>query len=576
MTPASETPGIRRPGVVLAVAAALSALVVIGARGWLAGPRAEWVILATLVLATCAALAASARRALCSGPDSRGWRMLSLYLLISVLIQASRLPALLGHPLPAAVGAASFVLMLAGSGFQFAALLLWNTGPRGHFARLRHGLDSLLFTLAIFFILWALVLGPLFLSDRFPLGARLLWLEIFLVYALLLGLTLYLGLPEPGRFRGPLGWLAAAFLLACLFNFDHLMVQLTGAPLLHLPFGSNLAIPLAYLGAALSARPVGGAPAPPEPSSATNLVPYAPFIGATVLGVWMLVTSADPGHRPILVWLALSLMVVLLVRQYLALKDVALLSHSLETRVAERTAALERAQTLLLRTERMNALATAGAGLAHDMNNLLQAVRSQTDLVILGLDKGRPVQRIDLLRILEATELAADRGSRLMALGRPEEEPPQRLDLAVELQEILPLLRALLPRRLGLRLTCSPGPIPFLGTRRMLEQILVNLVANARDALAGDGAISLRARGPLPGEEPAGPLLEVEDNGSGIPEEHRAQVFQPFFTTKSAGKGTGIGLVSVKTMLDQAGGAIDFTSTCGQGTVFRIRLPRIP
>ena len=106
----------------------------------------------------------------------------------------------------------------------------------------------------MFFILWGSVLGPVFLSDRFPILDRSIWLGTFLVYDLLLGMAVFFGLTEPSRFRGPLGWLALAFLLAGLLNFKWLLDVLSGHPLFHFPAGPFIfAIPLGYLAAVTTA-----------------------------------------------------------------------------------------------------------------------------------------------------------------------------------------------------------------------------------------------------------------------------------------------------------------------------------
>lgn len=530
------------------------------------------VILGMIVLVSLALFHAS-RRAYRSDPEARGWQLISLFLVVALLLQLFRLPehfevgwSFLHGPFP-------FILSLVGSTLQAFALARWQLSPRTRFERLRHGLDGLLFALAVFFVLWVLVLGPLFLSDQFPVAVRLVWLATFLVYDLLLGLTLYLGLSDPARFRGPLGWLAAAFMLASLLNLYILLGKLAGAVKVpDLPGGVTFALPLAYLAAALSPHPVGSRSSEGEPPHLIHLVPYLPVLGATILGMGQLAFGSGEGHQPVLVWLALALVLVLLVRQYLALRDYSILSRTLEARVAERTQALEQAQALLLRTERMNSLATLGAGLAHDMNNMLSAIHSRAELVIMDLDEGRLPDRKDLLRVQEATQLAAALSGRLMALGRQEAEPPRLLDLGEELLAIQPLLQMLLPGSLTLRLD-STGPMPFLGTRGMLEQILVNLVGNARDAMPSGGVITLRGRAPRSEEGPVGPLLEIEDTGTGIPEELQSQVFQPFFTTKAPGIGTGLGLTSVKSLLEKAGGSIQVASRAGQGTTFQIRLP---
>ena len=566
--------GAARPGFILvAAAAAVTGFV---AQVGVSADHKSLVVKAGMFLLTLIALLASTRRALRPGPESLGWKLISTFLLVVLVIQGLRIPTSLGHPIPLAASDGSVALQVLASCLQIGALLVWPFAPQTRFDRIRHGLDGLLFALAVFFVLWGLVLGPAFLSDRLPIVERFIWLATFLIYDLLLGLTVYLGLPEPSRFRGPLGWLAGAFLLASLFNFHLLMGKLSGTPVPPLPAGLTFAIPLAYLGAALSPRPVKSPTGADRPSRMVHALPYLPVLGAVALGVWLLITGPGARHHSVLVWLALSLVIVLLVRQHLALKDYSTLSQYLETRVADRTQALEKAQDLLLRTERMNTLATLGAGLAHDMNNLLGAIQSWSDLVLMDLDSGRPPARNDLIRVQEATQQAATLSGRLMALGRQDSEPPRAMDLAQELTAIQPLLQALLPRNQTLRLDGITGPIPFLGSRGMLEQILVNLVSNARDAMPSGGTITLRARASLPGEAAAGPLLEIEDTGNGIPKELQEQVFQPFFTTKASGTGTGLGLVSVKSLLEKAGGSIAFASQVGRGTVFQIRLPGLP
>jgi signal transduction histidine kinase len=576
MDASPDQSGADRPGLILGGVAAAAALTSLTAQFGVSADIKSLVVRNGMFLLTFIALFASTRRALRPDPESLGWKLIATFLLVVLVIQGFRLPAAFGHPIPLAASNESVAIQVLGSCFQIGALLVWQLAPEKRFDRIRHGLDGLLFALAVFFVLWGLVLGPAFQSDRLPIAERIIWLATFLIYDLLLGLTVYLGLPEPSRFRGPLGWFAGAFLLASLYNFHLLMGKLSGTPILPLPAGLTFAIPLAYLGAALSPHQVRSSARGGRRSRTVHLLPYLPVLGATALGVWLLITSPGAQHHTVLVWLGLSLVIVLLVRQYLALKDFSALSQHLETRVEERTQALEKAQTLLLRTERMNTLATLGAGLAHDMNNLLSAIQNWSGLVLLDLDNGRHPVRNDLVRVQEATQRAATLSSRLMALGRQDSEPPRAMDLAQELIAIQPLLQALLPRDQTLRLDGVTAPIPFLGSRGMMEQILVNLVSNARDAMPAGGAIILRARTPNSAEADAGPLLEVEDSGHGIPKELQAQVFQPFFTTKASGTGTGLGLVSVRSLLEKAGGSIAFASQAGHGTVFQIRLPGLP
>lgn len=563
-----------RPGLMMPMAVGATLFIgVLGQFGLSSQPQS---ILFTLYLValTILVLVLSARRARQGGPEALGWKIFSFSLLSNALIQAVRVSTFIGQPLPRAWQGVSILLQVLGSLLLVGTLLSWHLAPKTRFDRIRHGLDGLLFALAVFFILWGLVLGPAFLSDRFPMLDRFIWLTTFLVYDLLLGMAIFFGLTEPSRLRGPLGWLALAFLLASLHNFKWLLDVLSGNPVFHFPLGPLVfAVPLAYLGAVLSPHPVGPMPHEAGRARLVHALPYIPVVGATALGIWLLVTGSGPGHRLILVWLALGLVVLLLIRQYLAIRDISTLSSHLETRVIERTEALEKVQAILLRTERMNSMATLGAGLAHDMNNLLNAIQSRAELVIMDLDEGKLPSRNDMVRLQEATQRAGTLSGRLMALGRQDSEPPRSMDLAAELEAIQPLLQVLLPRNQSLHLDIAPGPMCFLGTRGLLEQVLVNLISNARDAMPSGGRVRILARGPKADEARMGPLLQIEDTGSGIPEELQSQLFQPFFTTKSSGTGTGLGLASVKSLLDQAGGSISFTSGADRGTTFQIRLP---
>lgn len=566
-----------RRHAVLATAAGLALLIGLLAHLALSGMAQTRLLQLGLVALTLMALGASVLRAKQRGPEALGWILLSCALLINALMQTMRITGFYGIPVPAYLTRLTILMQVLGSCLFVGTLLSWNLAPPTRFARIRHGLDGLLFALAALFILWGLVLGPTFLSDRFPLLDRFVWLGTFLVYDLLLGLVVFFGLPEPGRLRGPLGWLAVAFLLAGLHNFKWLLDVLSGNPIFHFPAGALIyAIPLAYLGAALSPQPVRSQAAGKTPVRIIHLLPYLPVLGAAVLTAWLLSTGAMPGHRLILVWLALSLILVLLLRQYLALRDFAALSQHLEARVAERTQALEKVQAILLRTERINAMATMGAGLAHDMNNVLNAIQTRAELVVMDLDEGKLPNREDMIRVQEATQHAAKLSGRLMAMGRQDPEAPQAMDLTAELHSIQPLLQVLLPRSQRLRLVSTGEPMPFRGTRGLLEQTLVNLVSNARDAMPEGGTITLRARKAQPHEVETGPVLEVEDTGKGISEDMQGQVFQPFFTTKASGSGTGLGLVCVKSLLEQAGGSINFVSIPDQGTTFQIHLPGLP
>jgi signal transduction histidine kinase len=261
---------------------------------------------------------------------------------------------------------------------------------------------------------------------------------------------------------------------------------------------------------------------------------------------------------------------LLLIRQFLAFQDLKRFSYGLETKVAERTRALEAAQSVAMRTERMNALATLGAGLAHDLNNSLATIRASAELLAEDVHAGKPPTDRDVDRILVASDQAAGLSRRLMGFGR--DEPHGLLDLSQEIHAMEDLLRMLLPRRIRLRIALGQGAFPVSGTRSNLEQILVNLVSNSRDAITGEGAISIELHR-VEGSSGAEALVRVEDTGCGIPEHVMARLFEPFLSTKEKGKGTGLGLCSVKVLVEQDQGRIEVASNPNLGTVFTIRFP---
>jgi hypothetical protein len=295
---ASGSPPAPRPVNTLALVSGGALLLGLLAQFGMSGyPQTLVILLGVVVLYYLAGFAA-AQRARQPGPEAIGWKILAVSLLTNSLILAARIPAFLGYPLPTLARNASILLQVLVAFLLVGTLLAWHLTPRTRFDRVRHGLDGLLFALSVFFILWGLVLGPAFINDRFPLLDRILWVGTFLVYDLLLGLAIYFGLAEPSRFRGPLGWLSAAFLLASLHNFNWLLGVLSGSPLFHLTIGPLVyTVPLAYLAAALSPRPVDSQPSPPEQVRIIHVLPYLPVIGATTLGVWMLITGGGLNHR---------------------------------------------------------------------------------------------------------------------------------------------------------------------------------------------------------------------------------------------------------------------------------------
>ena len=163
------------PRSLLTVAATLAFALGMLVHFGLSGSTRGLAIMVGVALLTLSAFLASIWRAARGGPEATGWKLLSTSLGIAVVTQAARVLTAMGVPLPDAFNGASLFLPFLGTCLQIGALFFWNLAPRNHFDRIRHGLDGLLFALAVFFILWALVLGPVFLSDHFPLVSRLTW-----------------------------------------------------------------------------------------------------------------------------------------------------------------------------------------------------------------------------------------------------------------------------------------------------------------------------------------------------------------------------------------------------------------
>ena len=303
-----------------------------------------------------------------------------------------------------------------------------------------------------------------------------------------------------------------------------------------------------------------------------SLVPYLPVAAAVFALAAMLAWA--PRHATREVYAIFLVMVLLLLfRQVLAIEDLKAARRTLEDRVLHRTRALEQAQETLLRTERMNALALMGAGLAHDLNNLLGVIKNSAELVVIDLEgSGEKVTR-NLTRIATAADRAARLTGRLMGFVRRESEALSLMDVVVEIREMESMLRLLLPRSVSLHLEFPVDSGVFVRSSKLrLEQMLVNLVANAGGAMPEGGRLTIYAGSGGTGTEDT--LIEVADSGVGMTAEVLERIFDPFFTTKPLGKGVGLGLPSLKAMVEEDGGRLEVSSEPGRGSRFRIFLPR--
>jgi two-component system, cell cycle sensor histidine kinase and response regulator CckA len=233
---------------------------------------------------------------------------------------------------------------------------------------------------------------------------------------------------------------------------------------------------------------------------------------------------------------------------------------------------------------KMEAIGRLAGGVAHDFNNLLAVILNYAQFGLEDLREDGAV-REDLLEVKKAGERAAALTRQLLAFSSRQALRPQALDLG----RILGALEKTLRRLVGedIELVCSPAPDLGLlvADPGQLEQVILNLALNARDAMPGGGRLTLAARNVSLDAGPAARLalapgayvaLTVADSGCGMDEPTRARMFEPFFTTKERGRGTGLGLSTVYGVVKQSGGAIQVTSQPGQGAAFEIYLPRAP
>nr|WP_261397849.1 ATP-binding protein [Maritimibacter alkaliphilus] len=243
---------------------------------------------------------------------------------------------------------------------------------------------------------------------------------------------------------------------------------------------------------------------------------------------------------------------------------------------------LKTLEAQFVQSQKMQAIGQLAGGVAHDFNNLLTAISGHCDLLLLRHDPGDPDYG-DLVQINQNANRAAALVGQLLAFSRKQTLRPEKLDLRDTLAELTHLLNRLVGEKITLSLSHDPVLRPIRADKRQLEQVLMNLVVNARDAMPEGGEIrivteSLRLRAPLqrdratvtPGEYVS---VKVMDSGQGIPADKLGKVFEPFYTTKRVGEGTGLGLSTAYGIIKQTGGFIFADSTPGEGSCFTLLFP---
>lgn len=244
--------------------------------------------------------------------------------------------------------------------------------------------------------------------------------------------------------------------------------------------------------------------------------------------------------------------------------------------------ALKTLEAQFVQSQKMQAIGQLAGGIAHDFNNLLTAISGHCDLLLLRHGRSDP-EYADLVQIHQNANRAAALVGQLLAFSRKQTLKPERIDLQEVLSDLTHLLNRLVGERVNLRLAHAPHLGRIRADKRQLEQVVMNLVVNARDAMPEGGTIRIETEALTLREDlrrdravvPAGDyaVIRVLDTGVGIPPDWLQKVFEPFFTTKRVGEGTGLGLSTAYGIVKQSGGFIFVDSEVGLGTIFHLYFP---
>jgi two-component system cell cycle sensor histidine kinase/response regulator CckA len=236
-------------------------------------------------------------------------------------------------------------------------------------------------------------------------------------------------------------------------------------------------------------------------------------------------------------------------------------------------------------SQRMEAMGMLAGGIAHDFNNLLTIIAGYSQMLQTSGQMKTERDRTALEQVLKACERAADLTAQLLSFSRRQNAQPKVVDVALIANQTAGMLRRLIGEDIELQIYHAPEAGRTFADAGQIQQLLLNLAINSRDAMPDGGTLSIDIRNVELGESYAAQnfrvkpgsyvRIEVSDTGMGMDETTRKRVFEPFFTTKPQGKGTGLGLSTVYGIVSQCGGSIDLYSEPGHGTTFQIYLPHV-
>jgi signal transduction histidine kinase len=246
-----------------------------------------------------------------------------------------------------------------------------------------------------------------------------------------------------------------------------------------------------------------------------------------------------------------------------------------ETRLGEALVALQTSdaelrhtETQLYESQKMDAIGRLAGGIAHDFNNLLVAIRGYGEFLKAGVQERQLKEFAE--QILKAADSAAGLTQQLLAFGGRQLHQPQVIDLNLEVREVETMLRRLIEADIRIELDLDADLDSIKADPGQINQVLINLAINARDAMSGSGTLTIATA-----NQDDHVVLRVCDDGAGMDEETLTLALEPFFTTKAPGKGTGLGLASAHGIITQSGGTITLESELGRGTTITVRFPAV-
>lgn len=240
--------------------------------------------------------------------------------------------------------------------------------------------------------------------------------------------------------------------------------------------------------------------------------------------------------------------------------------------LAEQMEERAKAEEQLRQSQKMQALGQLTGGIAHDFNNLLTVIQGSADMLCRD-ELPEPKKKRFAQAIVQAAANAAVLTSQLLAFARRQPLRPESIDVNRLITEMSELITRTVGERIKVETELAPSSCPVTVDRTQLQSAILNIASNARDAIAGDGQLTIRVREVATALGERMMAIEFSDTGEGIDPEAMERVFEPFFTTKKPGKGTGLGLSQVYGFASQSGGDVSVESEPGQGTTLALRLP---